>query len=52
MVSIPILHSFDALSFPLLLVLVFLIGCVVAPYFSAQRLILPELDPGRGAKRE
>ena len=43
MVAIPVLHSFELLSFPLLLALVFLVGCVIAPYFSAQRLILPEL---------
>jgi MFS family permease len=43
MISIPLLHTADLLSFPLLLVIVFLIGCFIAPYFSAQRLILPEL---------
>jgi MFS family permease len=43
MASIPLLHAADALSFPLLLGLVFLTGCFLAPYFSAQRLILPEL---------
>jgi MFS family permease len=43
MAAVPVLHSVGALSFPLLLVLVFLIGCFLAPYFSAQRLILPEL---------
>lgn len=43
MASIPLLHTADALSFPLLLGLVFLTGCFLAPYFSAQRLILPEL---------
>jgi MFS family permease len=41
--SLPILYSFDVLSFPLLLALVFLLGCFMAPYFSAQRVILPEL---------
>ena len=41
--SLPILHSFDLLHFPLLLALVFALGCFMAPYFSAQRVILPEL---------
>jgi predicted MFS family arabinose efflux permease len=31
------------LSFPLLLALVFVLGCFMAPYFAAQRVILPEL---------
>jgi MFS family permease len=43
MLAIPLLHEAGALSFPVLLVCVFLLGCFVAPYFSAQRLILPEL---------
>lgn len=43
MLAIPILHEAGALSFPVLLVCVFLLGCFLAPYFSAQRLILPEL---------
>ena len=43
MLSIPLLHEAGLLSFPVLLVCVFLLGCFVAPYFSAQRLILPEL---------
>jgi MFS family permease len=41
--SLPLLYSLDALSFPLLLVLVFALGCFMAPYFAAQRVILPEL---------
>jgi MFS family permease len=41
--SIPLLHAAGLLSFPLLLVVVFAIGCFLAPYFSAQRLVLPEL---------
>ena len=41
--SIPLLHAADLLSFPLLLVLVFALGCFMAPYFAAQRVILPEL---------
>jgi MFS family permease len=43
MASIPVLYSLDLLSFPLLLVCVFLLGCFIAPYFSSQRVILPEL---------
>ena len=41
--SIPVLHAMDALSFPLLLGLVALLGCFMPPYFAAQRTILPEL---------
>jgi predicted MFS family arabinose efflux permease len=41
--ALPLLHSADALSFPLLLVLVFALGCFMAPYYAAQRVILPEL---------
>ena len=41
--ALPLLHAADALSFPLLLVLVFALGCFMAPYFAAQRVILPEL---------
>ena len=43
MAAIPLLHLAGVLSFGLLLVCVFLLGCFIAPYFSAQRLILPEL---------
>ena len=41
--ALPILHAAGLLSFPLLLGLVFLLGCFMAPYFAAQRVILPEL---------
>ena len=41
--SIPLLHSADMLSFPLLLGIVALLGCFMPAYFSAQRTILPEL---------
>ena len=41
--ALPLLHAADALSFPLLLALVFALGCFMAPYFAAQRVILPEL---------
>ncbi len=43
MASLPLLHSAGLLGFPVLLVLVFAIGCFLAPYFASQRLILPEL---------
>lgn len=43
MCSIPLLHSAGMLSFPLLLAIVFLIGCFLAPFFASQRVILPEL---------
>jgi len=43
MAAIPLLHAADMLSFGLLLVLVFVLGVFIAPYFSAQRLVLPEL---------
>lgn len=43
MVAIPLLHSAGLLAFPVLLGLVFLLGVFIAPYFSAQRLVLPEL---------
>ena len=43
MASIPVLHAAGALSFPLLLVLVSTFGVFWAPYFAAQRVILPEL---------
>ena len=41
--SIPLLHELGVLTFPLLLVLVALIGVFIAPYFASQRLILPEI---------
>ena len=43
LVALPILHAADLLHFPVLLALVFLLGCFMAPYFAAQRVILPEL---------
>ena len=43
MCSIPLLHSAGVLSFPLLLAIVFAIGCFLAPFFASQRVILPEL---------
>jgi MFS family permease len=43
MLAIPLLQEAGWLSFPVLLACVFAMGCFLAPYFSAQRLILPEL---------
>jgi MFS family permease len=43
MTAIPILHWTGHLSFPLLLVLVFLMGCFLAPYYASSRLVLPEV---------
>jgi MFS family permease len=43
MLAIPLLHTAGLLTFPLLLVCAFGMGLFFAPYFSAQRLILPEL---------
>jgi Na+/melibiose symporter-like transporter len=41
--AIPALYSLDALSFPLLVVLVALTGVFLAAHMPAQRLILPEV---------
>src|SRR5579864_4095021 len=43
MVLVPVLHWTGGLSFPLLLGFVFVLGLFSAPYYSAQRTILPEL---------
>jgi MFS family permease len=43
MVLIPVLHWTGLLSFPLLLGLVFVLGLFSAPYYAAQRTIIPEL---------
>jgi MFS family permease len=43
MTAIPILHWTGHLSFPLLLGLVFLMGCFLAPYYASSRLVLPEV---------
>ncbi len=43
LVALPILHAAGVLHFSVLLGLVFLLGCFMAPYFAAQRVILPEL---------
>jgi MFS family permease len=41
--AIPALHAADLLPFPLLLLLVAATGVFIAPYFSVQRSIVPEL---------
>jgi MFS family permease len=41
--SVPLLHAAGVLSFPLLLGVVFALGCFMPPYFASQRTILPEL---------
>ena len=43
MTAIPILHWTGHLSFPLLLALVFAMGCFLAPYYASSRLVLPEV---------
>ena len=43
MLSIPLLHWAGALSFALLLALVAVLGALTAPYFAAQKIIVPEL---------
>jgi MFS family permease len=43
MLVIPFLHWADALSFGLLVAVAFALGSLSAPYFAANRMILPEL---------
>ena len=43
MLVIPVLHWADALSFGLLAAVAFALGALSAPYFAANRMILPEL---------
>jgi predicted MFS family arabinose efflux permease len=43
MTAIPVLHWTGNLTFPLLLLFTFAIGCFMAPYYSSSRLILPEV---------
>jgi MFS family permease len=40
---VPVLHWSGALSFPLLLGIVFVLGAFTGPYFAAQRTLVPEL---------
>ncbi|MFC6084476.1 MFS transporter [Sphaerisporangium aureirubrum] len=40
---VPVLHGAGMLSFPALLVVVFLVGSFFAPYHAAQRVLLPSL---------
>jgi len=51
--AIPLLHAAGALSFPVLLLLVFAFGSFATPSFSAQAAIVPEVvgtDPRRVGK--
>src|SRR2546430_3187298 len=43
MLIIPLLYWSGALTFPLLLGLVFVVGALSGPYFAAQRTLVPEL---------
>jgi MFS family permease len=43
MLLVPVLYWADALSLGLLISVAFVLGAFSAPYFSAQRMILPEL---------
>src|SRR2546430_837675 len=43
MLVIPLLYWSGALTFPLLLVLVFIVGALTGPYFAGQRTLVPEL---------
>jgi predicted MFS family arabinose efflux permease len=43
MLVIPLLHWSGGLSFPVLLAVAFALGSLSAPYFAAQKVIVPEL---------
>lgn len=43
MAAIPVLHLADALSFPLLLALVFAVGVFATPSYASKTVILPDL---------
>lgn len=43
MAVIPILHWTGGLTYPILLVVAFALGAFAAPYFAAQKVIVPEL---------
>jgi MFS family permease len=49
MIVIPVLHFTGGLTFPVLLVVAFALGGFAAPYFAAQKVIVPELL-GEGEK--
>jgi MFS family permease len=50
--AIPVLHAAGDLPFPLLLALVAVSGVFLAPYFSVQRAVVPELVGEEQAKVE
>ncbi len=43
MTLVPVLHWTGGLTFPALVAVAFGLGCLSAPYFAAQKVILPEL---------
>jgi predicted MFS family arabinose efflux permease len=43
MMLVPLLHWTGGASFPVLLVVVFVLGVFTAPYYAAQRTIIPEV---------
>ena len=43
MLVIPLLHWTGGLSFPILIAVAFTLGALAAPYFAAQKVIVPEL---------
>lgn len=43
MLVVPLLHWSGALTYPVLLAVAFALGSFAAPYFAAQRVIVPEL---------
>jgi MFS family permease len=43
MLVVPLLHWTVGVSFPVLLLVAFALGAASAPYFAAQKLVLPEL---------
>ena len=43
MLVIPVLHWTGGLTFPILLAVAFALGALTAPYFAAQKVIVPEL---------
>ena len=54
MAVIPILHWTGGMTYPILLVVAFALGAFAAPYFAAQKVIVPELlgeDSSRSPRR-